>query len=63
MLQESFRDFARDVVRPAARQADIDCAAPKELLDQAAELGLTMVGVPEELGGVVSASAPRSPPC
>ena len=54
MLQESFRDFARDVVRKAAGQADVDCAAPKALLDQSAELGLTMIGVPEDLGGVVS---------
>ncbi len=54
MLQESFRDFAADVVRKAAGKADIDTAAPKALLDQAAELGLTMLGVPEELGGAVS---------
>ena len=54
MLRESFADFAANVIRPAAGKADIDCAAPKALLDQAAELGLTMLGVPEELGGAVS---------
>ena len=54
MLRESFADFATNVIRPAAGKADIACAAPKELLDQAAELGLTMLGVPEELGGAVS---------
>jgi alkylation response protein AidB-like acyl-CoA dehydrogenase len=53
MLQESVRDFSLARVRPAAQQADADCATPAELLGQANELGLTMVGVPEELGGAV----------
>lgn len=54
MLSESVRDFALERVRPAAVQADADCAVPDELLAQANELGLTMIGVPEELGGAVS---------
>jgi len=54
MLREAFSDFAARVIRPAAGGADIATAAPKELLDQAAELGLTMLGVPEDLGGAVS---------
>ncbi len=53
MLRESVRDFALAKLRPAAEQADADCKAPDELLDQANELGLTMVGVPDELGGAV----------
>jgi alkylation response protein AidB-like acyl-CoA dehydrogenase len=53
MLRESVRDFALSELRPAAQAADNACAAPEELLAQSAELGLTMVGVPEELGGVV----------
>ncbi len=53
MLRESVRDFALAKLRPAAEQADADCRAPDELLGQANELGLTMVGVPEDLGGVV----------
>src|SRR2546430_5216425 len=53
MLQESVRDFALAKLRPAAEEADAACAAPEPLLSQANELGLTMVGVPEELGGVV----------
>jgi alkylation response protein AidB-like acyl-CoA dehydrogenase len=53
MLQDSVRDFALTKLRAAAEEADAACAAPGELLGQAAELGLTMVGVPEELGGVV----------
>ncbi|MGI8863159.1 MAG: acyl-CoA dehydrogenase family protein [Solirubrobacteraceae bacterium] len=53
MLQESVRDFAAAKVRPTAQAADAACAAPVELLAQSNELGLTMVGVPEELGGAV----------
>jgi hypothetical protein len=53
MLQDSVREFALAKLRPAAQKADAGCAAPAELLTQANELGLTMVGVPEELGGAV----------
>jgi hypothetical protein len=54
MLSESVRDFALAKLRPAATEADEACAAPEDLLTQANELGLTMVGVPEELGGAVT---------
>jgi alkylation response protein AidB-like acyl-CoA dehydrogenase len=54
MLRESVRDFALAKLRPAAEGADDTCATPEELLTQANELGLTMVGVPEELGGAVT---------
>jgi alkylation response protein AidB-like acyl-CoA dehydrogenase len=54
MLTESVRDFALERLRPAAVKADAECATPAELLSQAGELGLTMIGVPEELGGAVS---------
>jgi alkylation response protein AidB-like acyl-CoA dehydrogenase len=53
MLREAVRDFGLERVRPAAQDADAVCATPPELLAQAGELGLTMVGVPEELGGAV----------
>ena len=54
MLQEAFGDFASARLRPAGLAADAACAAPPELLAQASELGLAMLGVPEELGGAVS---------
>jgi len=54
MLRESVRAFALAKLRPAAQQADEACSTPDELLEQANELGLTMVGVPEELGGAVA---------
>jgi alkylation response protein AidB-like acyl-CoA dehydrogenase len=53
MLSESVKEFALDRLRPAAEDADTACATPSELLSQANELGLSMVGVPEELGGAV----------
>jgi alkylation response protein AidB-like acyl-CoA dehydrogenase len=53
MFQEAGRAFAEEKVRPAALAADDDCETPAELLDQAAELGVNMLGVPEELGGVM----------
>jgi alkylation response protein AidB-like acyl-CoA dehydrogenase len=53
MLRDSVRDFALERLRPVAEKADADCATAPELLQQANELGLTMVGVPEELGGAM----------
>jgi alkylation response protein AidB-like acyl-CoA dehydrogenase len=57
MLQEAVRDFAAEKVRPAASQSDADTATPAELLDQASELGINMLGIPEELGGVMQQRA------
>lgn len=53
MLSDSVREFALQKLRPAAQEADAACQPPAELLRQSDELGLTMVGVPEELGGAV----------
>jgi alkylation response protein AidB-like acyl-CoA dehydrogenase len=57
MLQEGVRDFAEAKVRPVAKQADFDKSTPDELLTQANELGVNMLGVPEELGGVMHEQA------
>jgi alkylation response protein AidB-like acyl-CoA dehydrogenase len=57
MLQEGVRDFAEAKVRPVAKQADFDKSTPAELLEQANELGINMLGVPEELGGVMHEQA------
>ncbi|HWA55071.1 MAG TPA: acyl-CoA dehydrogenase family protein [Solirubrobacterales bacterium] len=57
MLQEGVRDFAEAKVRPIAKQADFDRSTPAEVLSQANELGVNMLGVPEELGGVMHEQA------
>jgi alkylation response protein AidB-like acyl-CoA dehydrogenase len=54
MLQEAVRAFAAEQVRPAGLAADDACAASAELLEQAGELGITLLGVPEDLGGVMA---------
>jgi alkylation response protein AidB-like acyl-CoA dehydrogenase len=53
MFQEAGRAFAAEKIRPAALEADDKCETPKELLGEAVELGVNMLGVPEELGGVM----------
>jgi alkylation response protein AidB-like acyl-CoA dehydrogenase len=53
MFQEGGRAFAEEKIRPAALKADDERETPKELLDATAELGVNMLGVPEELGGVM----------
>jgi alkylation response protein AidB-like acyl-CoA dehydrogenase len=57
MLQEGVRDFAEAKVRPAAAEADAACETPEELLSQVNELGVNMLAVPEELGGVMQEQA------
>jgi len=53
MLRDSVREFALERLRPAAAAADTAGAIPHEVLAQANELGLTTIGVPEELGGAL----------
>ncbi len=57
MFQEAVRDFAEAKVRSAAQEADAERTTPAELLAQANELGVNMLGIPEELGGVVHEQA------
>lgn len=53
MFEEAGRSFAEEKIRPAALAADDERHTPPELLAQATELGVNMLGVPEELGGVM----------
>ncbi len=57
MFQEAVRDFAEAKVRPAAQAADAEREVAAELLTQASELGVNMLGIPEELGGVMHEQA------
>ncbi|MPZ94119.1 MAG: acyl-CoA dehydrogenase [Propionibacteriales bacterium] len=47
-------EFAEEVLRPAAAEANDACATPEPILKQTSDLGLTLIEVPEELGGIVT---------
>lgn len=52
MIQEAARELASEVLRPAALDADTNRAVPDSVKEQAGELGLTLIGVPDALGGI-----------
>ncbi|QWF82347.1 Acyl-CoA dehydrogenase [Amycolatopsis sp. CA-230715] len=54
LIVETVTEFAAEQLRPAAADADAKLEAPEGLLSRAAELGITLVGIPEDLGGVGS---------
>ncbi|WP_370465369.1 acyl-CoA dehydrogenase family protein [Nocardia sp. CS682] len=54
MIVETVREFAAEILRPAAYDADAAAKAPRDLLERAAELGITLINVPEELEGAAS---------
>ncbi|HUP42518.1 MAG TPA: acyl-CoA dehydrogenase [Thermoanaerobaculia bacterium] len=51
LLRETVRRFAEEVVRPRAKEIDETGEFPRGFFDQAGELGLAGVAVPEEYGG------------
>ncbi|RNL65793.1 acyl-CoA dehydrogenase [Nocardioides marmoriginsengisoli] len=54
MLVDVVTDFADEVVRPAAAEANESCVAPEELLKASLEIGLPILGVAEDLGGIAT---------
>ncbi|MFE3291661.1 acyl-CoA dehydrogenase family protein [Rhodococcus sp. NPDC059234] len=54
MIVETVREFAAEILRPAAYDADAATAAPADLTKRAGELGITLINVPEELDGAAS---------
>jgi alkylation response protein AidB-like acyl-CoA dehydrogenase len=52
MLVDVVTDYAAEVLRPAAAQADESCAAPAAVLAAGVGIGLPVLGVPEALGGI-----------
>lgn len=52
MFREAARELADEVLRPAAATADAERAAPDAVREQAAQMGMALLGVPTELGGV-----------
>jgi len=51
LLQETVRRFAEEVVAPRAKEIDETGEFPRDFYDQAGELGLAGVAVPDEWGG------------
>ena len=52
MLVDVVGEFATEVVRPAAAEANEACQAPDEVLRSSLEIGLPILAVPEDLGGI-----------
>ena len=52
MLQQAARELADEVIRPAGSRADADRAVPDEVRVAMQDMGLGLLGVPEELGGI-----------
>lgn len=55
MIVETVAQFAEEVLRPAAREADDAAAYPAGLITKAAELGVTAIKVPEDFDGIAEA--------
>ncbi|GAC56336.1 putative acyl-CoA dehydrogenase [Gordonia hirsuta DSM 44140 = NBRC 16056] len=54
MIAETVADFADSILRPAAYEADKNATAPGDILARSAELGITMINVPEAFDGAAS---------
>jgi alkylation response protein AidB-like acyl-CoA dehydrogenase len=52
MIVETVNEFAEEVLRPAARDADDAAAYPADLIARAAELGITAINIPEHFDGI-----------
>ena len=52
MIVEVITDFAEEVLRPGAAAAEASNDTPKEVLEQTSEFGLTLLNIPEALGGL-----------
>lgn len=54
MIVETVGEFADEVIRPAAREADEAADYPVDLVAKAAELGITAINVPEDFEGIAA---------
>lgn len=60
ITRESMRRFAETEIRPLARAADEAGAAPEGFYDQVAGLGVSLLAIPEALGGAGAGRTPIS---
>jgi alkylation response protein AidB-like acyl-CoA dehydrogenase len=54
MILETVEEFAAEVLRPAARDADDAASYPPDLITKAAELGITAINIPEDFDGIAA---------
>jgi hypothetical protein len=54
MITDAVTEFAMEQLRPAAAAADDACETAPEVFATATEIGVPLLGVPEELGGVAT---------
>jgi alkylation response protein AidB-like acyl-CoA dehydrogenase len=52
MIVATVDEFAEEILRPAAHDADEAAAYPADLIAKAAELGITAINVPEDFDGI-----------
>ncbi|OBH84444.1 butyryl-CoA dehydrogenase [Mycobacterium scrofulaceum] len=54
MIVETLTEFAEEVLRPAAPDADEAATYPADLIAKAAELGITAINIPEDFDGIAA---------
>jgi alkylation response protein AidB-like acyl-CoA dehydrogenase len=54
MIVETVKEFAEEILRPAAHDADAAATYPPELISKAAELGVTAINIPEDFDGIAA---------
>ncbi|GFG63894.1 acyl-CoA dehydrogenase [Mycobacterium kubicae] len=52
MIVETVNEFAAEILRPAAPDADAATTYPPDLIAKAAELGITAINIPEDFDGI-----------
>jgi alkylation response protein AidB-like acyl-CoA dehydrogenase len=54
LIVETVNEFAEEILRPAAHDADDAAEYPRDLITKAAELGITAVNIPEDFDGIAA---------
>jgi alkylation response protein AidB-like acyl-CoA dehydrogenase len=54
LIIETVDEFAKEILRPAAEDADEAAAYPRDLIAKAAELGITAINIPEDFDGIAA---------
>src|ERR1700733_9074365 len=54
LIVETLDEFAEEVLRPAAHDADEAATYPPNLIAKAAELGITSINIPEDFDGIAT---------